>query len=256
MIITIIFIFVLGLFIGSFLNVLIDRGARNEDFIRGRSYCESCHHPLIWNDLFPLYSFISLRGKCRYCGTKIPFWLPIVELVTGSLFVAVVFLLPSLSIGEIIFCWLIVSVLIVIFFTDAKYQLVYQPVVLIGLLFTLLYRLIYQGGWAALVSPLLTALSAGLFFYLLYLLTKKKGLGLGDVQIAILVGLLLGFPAGPIALYLAFLLGAIVGILLIIAGRVRLKTAIAFGPFLIASTLTVWLSGSFFPNLVSRYLPF
>ena len=119
-----------------------------------------------------------------------------------------------------------------------------------------MYRLIYQGGWAALVAPLLTGLLAGLFFYLLYLLTKKKGLGLGDVQIAILVGLLLGFPAGPIALYLAFLLGALVGILLIIAGRVKLKTAIAFGPFLIASTLIVWLSGSFFTNLVSKYLPF
>ena len=81
-----IFLFILGISVGSFLNVLIDRLPRDESVIGGRSHCESCKHALSWFDLVPLFSFVQLAGKCRYCRVSLSFYYPMVELITGVLF--------------------------------------------------------------------------------------------------------------------------------------------------------------------------
>ena len=247
-------VFIIGLFIGSFLNVLIDRIAREEKFIFGRSHCESCHHLLSWQDLVPLFSFLFLNGRCRYCRAKIPLWLPIVELATGIIF----FLTTWFSWGfswELVFLRLIIaSLLLVIFFADLKYCLVYGVIIYPILAIILIYQFIFHGYWPVLANPLLSSLGTGLFFYFLYFFTKKKGLGLGDVQIGLLMGLLLGFPNIIVALYLAFLTGALVGIILIIVGRAKLKTAIPFGPFLILATFIAWFIGDQIVKIVMNHL--
>ncbi len=149
-----VFIFVCGLFVGSFLNVLIDRTARNEDFVRGRSYCESCHHPLIWNDLFPLLSFISLRGRCRYCSAKIPPWLPLIELATGTTFILVVKLSLNLSWWLILLRLAISLLFLIIFFTDLKYRLIYDLAIYLALALVLIYHLINGNNLGSFFSTL------------------------------------------------------------------------------------------------------
>lgn len=249
-------VFLIGLLVGSFLNVLIDRIARNEKFVFGRSYCESCQHLLSWQDLIPLFSFIFLAGRCRYCRARIPLWLPVIELVTALVFVLVAWWFFELAWGLIFLGLIIASLLIVVFFTDLKYRLVYGIIIYPALLITLVYQIAIFGSWVGLISPLLASLATGLFFYLLYLLTKKRGLGFGDVQIGLLMGLLLGWPNIVVALYLAFLTGALTGIILIIAGRAKMKTAIAFGPFLVLATFIAWFAGGKLISLVTTCLFF
>lgn len=254
--VNLIIVFVIGLFIGSFLNVVIDRIARDEKFFSGRSYCESCQHPLFWLDLVPLFSFILLAGRCRYCKSRIPFWLPLVEVITGLVFALIIFFSWGLSWWLVIFRLVIASFLVVIFFADLKYRLVYGIVVYPALIVTLAYQTFLLGSGQGLVNPLLSSVFTGLFFYGLYLLTKKKGLGFGDVQIGFLLGLLLGYPATVVSLYLSFLTGALVGIILMVAGRAKLKTPVAFGPFLVFSAFAAWFFGQEMFNFVKEWLFF
>ncbi|MDD3531898.1 MAG: prepilin peptidase [Candidatus Shapirobacteria bacterium] len=254
--VNLIIVFVIGLFIGSFLNVVIDRIARDEKFFSGRSYCESCQHPLFWLDLVPLFSFILLAGRCRYCKSRIPFWLPLVEVITGLVFALIIFFSWGLSWWLVIFRLVIASFLVVIFFADLKYRLVYGIVVYPALIVTLAYQTFLLGGGQGLINPLLSSVFTGLFFYGLYLLTKKKGLGFGDVQIGFLLGLLLGYPATVVSLYLSFLTGALVGIILMVAGRAKLKTPVAFGPFLVFSAFAAWFFGQEMFNFVKEWLFF
>ncbi|MGI6278507.1 MAG: prepilin peptidase [Patescibacteria group bacterium] len=252
--VNLIVVFIIGLFVGSFLNVVVDRVNREEGFLTGRSYCETCRHPLSWLDLVPLFSFIFLSGRCRYCKGKIPLWLPVLELVTGLTFGLVVFWSWGLSWWLVALRLIIASFLIVIFFADLKYRLVYGVIVYPALVIIFAYQIFLSRVGQALANPLLSSLLTGLFFYALYLLTKKKGLGFGDVQIGFLLGLLLGYPAIVVCLYLSFLTGAITGVILMITGKAKLKTAIAFGPFLVLSTFVAWPFGKEIFYLISNYL--
>ena len=254
--VNLIVVFIGGLFIGSFLNVLIDRVARDEKFLLGRSYCESCHHLLSWLDLIPLFSFIFLAGRCRYCKSKIPLWLPLGELVTGLVFTLIVFWSWGLAWWLVTLRLLIASFLVVIFLADLKYRLVYGLIIYPALITVFIYQLIVLKSLANLTNLLLSSVLTGLFFYGLYLLTKKRGLGFGDVQIGFLLGLLLGYPAIIVALYLAFLTGASTGIILIILGRAKLKTPIAFGPFLVFSAFVAWFFGEKVFSLAKDWLFF
>ncbi len=246
-------VFVGGLFGGSFLNVLVDRIFRDENFIVGRSYCESCRHLLTWQDLIPLFSFIFLFGRCRHCKNRIPLWLPIVELSTALVFILVVYLSWGLPWWVILLRLTIAFLLLVVFFADLKYRLVYEIIVywLLGAIAIYQFAVV---GFSGLINPLLSALVTGLFFYLLYWLSKKRGLGFGDVQIGFLMGFLLAWPRVVFALYLAFLTGASVGIILMIMGRAKMKTAIAFGPFLVLATFVSWFWGEELIRLVTNHL--
>ncbi len=255
-------IFVFGTFVGSFLNVLIDRLARGETVVLGRSYCEKCHHQLAWNDLIPIGSYLFLRGRCRYCHSPIPFWLPLVEATTGLLFVLITLVFRSVVFDFsfnihylifIIYYFTISSFLLVIFFSDLKYHLIYDGIVYAALGITLLYYLFVSYSPAPSYQPpapnyhLLSSLLAAAFFYLLYLAGPKifhrEAMGLGDVKLAGLMGLLLGYPGIIIALYIAFLTGALVGVILMLIKRAKMQSQIAFGPFLVLATLIVWFWG-------------
>jgi len=256
MVVNLIIVFIIGLLVGSFLNVLVDRIARDESPFGGRSYCEHCYHPLSWQDLVPLFSFLFLRGRCRYCKNKIPLWLPLIELVTGLVFALIVFWSWGLPWGLVSLRLIIASFLVVIFFADLKYRLVYGAIIYPALITVFIYQLIVLKSLANLANPLLSSVLTGLFFYGLYLLTKKRGLGFGDVQIGLLMGLLLGYPAIVVALYLAFLTGASTGIILMILGRAKLKTPIAFGPFLVFSAFVAWFFGEKVFGLAKDWLFF
>jgi leader peptidase (prepilin peptidase) / N-methyltransferase len=268
------FIFILGLFVGSFLNVLADRLPRNETVIKGRSHCEKCKKDLAWYDLIPLLSFIFLKGRCRYCRVRLSYYYPMVEFVTGILFVlTALFVLESpqfqisnfkfqinsqflnfhllISLAYYLF---IVSSLIVVFFTDLKYGIIPDKIILPAILISFLY-LILNANY--LILPyLLSAVGACLFFLLLFLITKGKGMGFGDVKFAFLMGLILGFPNIVISLYIAFLTGAIVGVILVIWRKKKISGAsIPFGPFLVLGTLSaIFLGNLLFQNFLKALL--
>lgn len=247
-----VFIFVLGLFIGSFLNVLADRLPREESVIKGRSHCEECKKKLAWFDLIPLLSFVYLKGRCRYCRARLSLYYPIVELTTGAMFVLVLLFLPHESIKhqalsikyiwELIYYLFIVSSLVVVFFADLKYEIIPDKIVFPTAIVSVIY-LIFNTQY--LILPhLLSALGACLFFLALYFGTRGRGMGLGDVKFAFLMGLILGFPNIVVSLYIAFLTGAIIGIILILWRRKKIRGAtIPFGPFLVLGTLSTLFWG-------------
>jgi len=265
-------LFFFGTLVGSFLNVLIDRPARGETVVWGGSYCESCHHKLACYDLIPLFSYLRLRGRCRYCHSPIPFWLPVVELTTGLTFVLITYLffplgaggeLPLINVATLFYNYVLAGLLLVIFFADLKYHLIYDQIIYAAVGLALLYRILSFfsfPGYQFLTSNyhLLSALAAALFFYLFYFLGPRifhqDTMGLGDVKLAFLMGLLLGYPKIIIALYLAFLTGALTGVILILGKKAKMKSQIPFGPFLVASTFISWFFGEQIWEAVARML--
>ncbi|MEK7450902.1 MAG: prepilin peptidase [Patescibacteria group bacterium] len=234
------YILIIGLLIGSFLNVLIDRIPKRRSFIKGRSYCDSCKKTLKWYDLVPVFSFIFLQGKCRQCRFPISFYYPIVELVTASLFtVTFVFVLGGNfqldKITTLIYYLFIVSSLIVIFFTDLKYGIIPDKILFSAILVSLAYLFTIHN--SLFIIHFLSGVGAFLLFLLLHLITKGKGMGFGDVKLVFLIGLILGILNTVLALYLAFLTGAAVGLILILWGKRKFFGGkIPFGPFLVLGT--------------------
>src|SRR5690348_2347793 len=209
MVILYLLLFFLGLFFGSFLNVIIDRLPRHETFISGRSHCDFCKHPLFWYDLIPLLSFVSLRGRCRYCKKFIGWKYPVIETTTAILFLlgGTYFLKESVSIVLLIYYFFSVSCLIVIFFIDLFEGIIPDMVLLPLGIFSLAFNLIFHMNQIHMY--LLSALFAFIFFLFLTLITKGRGMGLGDVKFVFVMGLLLGWPGIFVGLYVAFLTGAI-----------------------------------------------
>ncbi len=246
-----IIVFIFGLCIGSLINCLVYRLEKKENFITGRSYCPKCRHQLGFFDLIPLLSFVFLKGRCRYCQAKISWQYPMVELLT-----ALIFLLISnyqFLISNIIYLWIIASILIIVFIYDLKHYLIPEKLLYLGIGLILLYRIFefriwdLFGIWQNLKIPIFSALGAGLFFLMIYFISEGRWLGSGDVILAFFMGLFLGFPAILVALFFAFFIGAIIGLALIFLSRKKLnplfsqkkwgiKSQVPFGPFLVSGT--------------------
>lgn len=246
-------IFVLGLVIGSFLNVLIYRLPRKIGFVRGRSFCPNCKKKISWFDNVPVLSFLILKGHCRFCKQKISLRYPLVEILTGGVF-ALSYLSNLSLLSNILFAGLIV-----IFFIDLEHQIIPDeitvPLVIIFSLNCIVQVIAGLQTTDYCLLQFLTAFLSFLFFYLIFLATKGKGMGFGDVKFAFLMGLVLGWPKIIVALYIAFLTGAFIGVILILKGKAKLKQKIAFGPFLALSTvLSVIWGEKIISFLVSRLL--
>lgn len=235
-------IFVLSLCVGSFLNVLIYRLPRGMGFVKGRSFCPKCRHKISWFDNVPLISFILLKGRCRFCRKAISWRYPLVELLTG-----VIFCLSYLNHLSIL-SYLLFAGLIVIFFIDLEHFIIPDKIVF-SLIFLFLFRF-PSPFW----SYLLSAGVATVFFLLLHLITRGRGMGLGDVKLACLIGLALGYPLSLVAFYLAFLTGALTGAILVLVKKAKLGKPIPFGPFLSAATVVSLLWGREIINLANRLL--
>lgn len=224
-------LFILGLVVGSFLNVLIDRLPKGEEILFSRSHCDHCRKPLRWFELVPVGSYLIQAGRCRRCHRKISLQYPLIELATAMMFLSVNLLVDK----NIFFALALASALLVIFVADLKYQIIPDSMLVLGLVSSLFLPVFS-------LSHFLSAVLATFFFYLLYLITKRRGMGFGDVKLAFLLGLLLGWPFTLVAFYVAFLTGAITGVILILVKNKSLKSQIAFGPFLILGTVValVW----------------
>ena len=242
--------FILGTIVGSFLDCVVDRLAKKEDIIFKRSYCPKCHHQLAWFDLIPIVSFIILRGRCRYCHQRISWEYPLVELSTGLLFVAIPLILGENAIS--VFLMIVSLPLVIIFLYDLKHSLIPDELIYPSLALTLLFWLgedwFLKSHLTIETSFFLKSLVGlgvfGGFLGLLYLLTRGKGMGLGDVELGLLLGAILGWPQSLVGLFLSFLIGAILGLIFIITTKKGWKTEVPFGPFLISGSLTAFLFGS------------
>ncbi len=240
--------FVFGLAFGSFLNVVIyrlktppRRGGTTPPW-RGRSFCPECKTQLKWHDLVPLLSFIYLRGRCRYCHKKISWQYPIVELISGLLWV-LIFYKFGVSLINIYYIF-ILSVFLVIAVYDFKWRIIpdkiVYPAIVIALIFNVFNFPPDKGG---LWGVLLTATAAFLFFFMIFYFSKGRAMGLGDAKLAFLIGLFLSPLLSIAAFMLAFVIGAASGIILIGLGKKTLKSQIAFGPFLVlGATITFFFS--------------
>ena len=243
-----------------------DRGKTDVTVLRKRSFCPSCSHQLAWHDLIPLLSFLLLQGRCRYCKAKISFQYPLVELATAFLFLSLFLLSPWLGQGvdnlvspsfyvtvHLAYLWVLVSALVVIFVYDLKHFLIPDKILFPVISLTLLWRAFEQlefgisnlfrisnfEFWISLplVQSIAAGIGASLFFFAIYVLSKGKAMGFGDVKLALFMGLFLGFPAILVALAVAFTVGALVGLAFIVLGKKTMRSEVPFGPFLVAGTL-------------------
>ena len=271
------FIFLLGLAVGSFLNCIIYRLEIGESFLKGRSYCPHCKHILNWPDLIPVFSFLILKGKCRYCSQKISWQYPLVELATAIIFLTLYYnFFTMVNLLQFIFLLAISCFLIIIFVYDLKHYIIPDKIIYPAIAIALIYQLFRiwnlhplcgypvsnfaphffkSGGsnFRMLANPLLSAILAGLFFLIIVLISRGKWMGVGDIKLAFLIGLILGFPKILVALFLAFLIGAIIGLGLVISGKKTLKSEVPFGPLLVTGTFIAMFFGQ---QIVNWYLHF
>ena len=220
-------LFLFGLAIGSFINCVVYRLNHHLSFVKGRSFCPRCKHQLSWKDNIPLFSFFWLRRRCRYCRSPISWQYPSVELGT-AVFTVITFVITinqitnsQFLIYNLIFNLLITYSLIVIFVSDLLYEIIPDEVVVWGTFLAVVYLFLSKP--QSLVLNLSSGLVAAAFFLLLHLVTKGKGMGFGDVKLVFLIGLVLGWPNTATALFMAFLTGATLGVILILTGKVRIQ---------------------------------
>lgn len=264
-----ILVFVLGLLAGSFLNAVIHRLHSGRSILEKSSRCPKCGHELSTLDLIPVLSFFVLGRKCRYCKKPISWQYPAVELATGLAFVLVYyqfspspilphqgggmlsFIFPPLVGGikggvELLFNFTFISFLIVIFVYDLKHYLILDKIVFPAAALAAVYQ-IWQGNF---VNALIGAAVLSGFFGLLYFLSKGRWIGFGDVKLGIFLGLLVPWPETVVLFFLAYLIGAIVGIVLIAYGAKALQDRLPFGTFL---TLAAFLAMLWGERLVEWY---
>lgn len=226
-------VFFIGICIGSFLNVLIDRLPVGQDVTRGRSHCDHCKHNLTWYELIPIVSWIVQLGKSRCCQKKLSVQYPLVEFITGLGFLFLYFNYQLSIINYLINLILFCSVL-VLFVTDLKFELLPTPLLVLWGIGAVLRFIALQLSWTELLYVYgIPSFGVGLFFFLLWFFSKGRAMGDGDIWLAILIGLVTGYPGIIIALYIAFLTGAAVGVILILGRFKTLKSHIPFGPFLL-----------------------
>lgn len=241
-------LFIFGTAIGSFLNVVIDRLV-NEESIMGRSHCDYCKHKLGTLDLIPIFSYFFLGRKCQFCRKKISWHYPVVEFITGVMFVVIWIYLPQSLLAEglrkfptamylIKFIYLgIISALIVVFFADVKYRIIPDQVQIFLFAASLFLLPLYGPMLSIFIERVIAALLVMVPIYFLYWITKGRGMGFGDVKLAFIIGFMFGIKAGLLVLYFAFISGAIVGVILMFFQKKGLKSKIAFGPFLVIGIL-------------------
>ena len=230
-----------GLAVGSFLNVVIDRLPRGESIFSPPSRCEACGRRLSPRDLVPVLSYLLLGGKCRFCRAPISSRLPLVELLTGGLFAFLAWRLgPGL---ELLSCLVYVLLFVPIFFIDLRESIIPDMIVFPGMALALGLALL--GGR---VIPALVGGGVGFGLFLtIYLLARyllgQEGIGLGDVKLAGLLGLINGWPLVMLAILLAFVSGGLVASVFLALRRKGRKDPVPLGPFLVAGSFVALLWG-------------
>lgn len=233
---------VLGLVIGSFLNVCIHRLPRRESIVRPRSRCPACGKPLEWFDNIPVASWIVLGARCRHCGAPISVRYPIVELATAAAAVVIVWLTPP---GPLLVSRLILAAaLIVLFFIDLEHRLLPNVVTVSGIVVGFFLSLIAPPG--PVQSLIGIVVGGGMLLAIAgayYVLRRLEGMGMGDVKMLAMIGAFLGWQPVIVTLVLSSFLGAIVGIALLLTRGAGLRHALPFGSFLAIAAFVSMLAG-------------
>lgn len=239
--------FLLGLEIGSFLNVCIDRLPREESIVKPPSHCEACGHRLAAKDLIPLFSYLWLRGKCRHCRASIPGKLFFVELVSGVIYAFLYWkygLTPEL--GAMIFY---AALFTIIFMVDLEKNVILNKVVYPAMAIAVILGVLgiqpelpqwpVEG-----IANIAMGGGVGFLFFFVVAMASRGGMGWGDVKLAGLIGLATGFPMVLVAIVLGAVLGGIVGVVLMAVKKKGMKSLIPFGPFLSVATMVTLIWGS------------
>jgi prepilin signal peptidase PulO-like enzyme (type II secretory pathway) len=236
--------------LASFFNVVIFRTAREESFVKGRSKCESCHKQIAWYDNIPLFSFLFLKGKCRYCHKKIAkiyFLSELLAFILGLAFVPAYLQLPFLQflpVQQLMLYFLFVFVLLFTLLADLRYLIVPDFFVAILIILAVLIQLFSGENW---LLPITAVLFSSVFFYALYFLASKilhkPALGFGDIKLMMPLAFLLSWPKVILSIFLAFIIGGIFAMLLLLTGKKKIGQALPFAPFLIVAFLITFVFG-------------
>jgi leader peptidase (prepilin peptidase) / N-methyltransferase len=243
---------VLGLVVGSFLNVCIYRLPRRESVSWPGSRCTSCSRALSWYENLPVVSWLALRGACRTCHTAISPLYPIVELITGVVFVAgyAIYGATPLAGARLLFA----CAMIVLFFIDLRHQILPNVITVPGIPIGIAFSLFLPPGWRdALIGA---ALGGGILFAIseaYYRLRGIEGLGMGDVKMLAMIGAFLGWKLMLVTLILGSFAGSLVGVAIMASGRGGMKLALPFGTFLAVGALVAAVAGE---PLMAWYLGF
>ncbi len=231
----------LGLLVGSFLNVLILRTKSGKSFVTGRSECPKCHKALSWYELVPVLSYAIQKGRCRGCRARISPQYPLVELLTGAVYAGLYLAIGTGSQQAVFYLgvWLAAASLLI---AAAVYDLHWMilpdrfmiPLILIGIINVIVLNTIFDQ--SVLIPRLIAAVVFALFFTTLWLVSSGKWLGDGDIRLAFAMGLLLSLEQLLVAVFFAFNIAAVVAIGLLIGKKKARHDALPLGPFLIIGT--------------------
>jgi len=251
--INVVLIFILGLIVGSFSNVCIYRIPRNESIIYPASHCPKCRSNISPKDNIPLLSYILLKGRCRNCKSKISIQYPIVELLTGLIYL-IIYLTYGLSIQSLIYI-ILSSALIIIAFIDLNEQIVPDVISLPGI--TIGFILGFLVPYISFINSALGVVVGGGIILIIGLagsvIFKKEAMGGGDVKLAAMIGAFLGWRYIIISLFLGFFLGALAGVILIISKIKSREDTVPFGPFIVLGSFITLLWGE---KIITWYLGF
>ncbi len=244
-----IFSFILGTIIGSFLNVVALRYNTGMT-LRGRSKCFSCGKNLEWHELLPVLSFILQGGECKKCKSRISWQYPVIECIAGILFVLIFYFFPPLSVAmavDTLFYILITGILLVITIYDVKHKIIPDSFVYTFALLALA-KLFLSPELTFVLPKILDLLSGPIIalpFFLLWLVSKGEWMGLGDAKLVLGIGWILGLSGGVSAVTLAFWIGAVFSVIwmYIIFRKMKARYEIPFGPYLIIGMYLVLFFG-------------
>ena len=259
-------VFVWGLAIGSFINVLIYRLPEGEDIVIKPSHCMTCGQRIKFYDLIPVFSYLFLRGKCRHCGEKISIQYPLIELLTAISLVGIYYkfgwiytpgvyqTVPPAQIINLIAMMVLVGMFIAVFFIDLKHYIIPNEIIIFGIATGLIFAILkgfnyynWNYHWISLKDAGLGFLVGGLTFLLIVIigewLMKAEAMGMGDVKLMAVVGLFLGLKLTILAMFMAFIIGSIVSIFLLVTKIKGRKDQIPFGPFIVIGSIAAMLWG-------------
>ena len=238
------YFFVLGLIVGSFLNVVIYRLPEEKSIIKPPSHCPNCNTRLKVIDLIPVFSYIFTKGRCRYCGDKISIQYPLIELLTAIFFLGVYLKFDLTS--ELFIMFLLLSALIVISMIDYKYMIIPNIITYSGIIIGFISAIIFDhlsifDSILGIFIPALILLAVALIF--------KGGMGMGDVKLVAMLGAFLGYKYSLLSIFIGSLVGSIIGITLMALGIIERKDRIPFGPFICLGAVIMIFFGEQIINL-------
>jgi leader peptidase (prepilin peptidase) / N-methyltransferase len=245
----------LGLFIGSFLNVVIHRVPKGESVVSPRSRCPGCEQEIAWYDNLPVISWLILRGRCRSCHEPIAWRYPAVEVLTALVFGSLAWALADQPWAVPAYLWVGgVGVALAAIDIEVKRlpDVITLPSYLVVVVLLVAPAIAYDA-WSSYLRSVLGAVALWVFYFLLAFL-KPGAMGFGDVKLAGVLGLVLGWLGWGVLIlggFLGFLLGGVLGLLLMLLGRAGRKSKIPFGPFMLAGA---WLAVLWGPTFVNWYL--